>query len=72
VNVGNDVSSPFAQAAHEGHQAIVDLLIERGADVETRDELGMPKGSALIFLAAVHGEKGMAEYLMKKLKPIRS
>ena len=47
----------------------MDLLIERGADVETRDEHGVPKGFAAILLAAVHGETGMAEYLMKKLTP---
>ena len=53
---------PLILAASNGHLSVVDWLIERGADITTKDKMGYD----LFLAAAASGEVSIMEYLLQK------
>ena len=54
--------TPLILAASNGHLSVVDWLIERGADITTKDKVGYD----LFLAAAASGEISIMEYLLQK------
>lgn len=54
--------TPLYWAAKRGHEAVVNLLLERGADVNVMDDLE----DTPIWLAAKNGHEGVMEMLLEK------
>jgi len=54
--------APLHVAAQEGHNQVIELLIDNGADVNSKDgDEGTP-----LHMAAANGHKGIAELLIVK------
>ena len=64
VNRSRDANSwpPLLIAVSAGHKAMVELLLSKGADVNSRDSLG----ETALHLAAEHGFQSVAESLLAK------
>ena len=57
---GNYDETPLITAAENGHKAMVELLLERGADINAKDKRGM----TALHLAAQHGFQAVVETLI--------
>jgi hypothetical protein len=55
--------TPLSWAAERGHEAVVKLLLEKGADLETRDD---NSGQTPLSLAAESGHEVMVKLLLEK------
>jgi ankyrin repeat protein/beta-lactamase regulating signal transducer with metallopeptidase domain len=58
----NDGSTPLHGAVSNGHKGVVDLLIAKGAGVNTKDNYG----ETPLRIAAIHGRKDIMELLIAK------
>ena len=64
VNAANAYGgTPLSFACDKGHAAVVDLLLERGADIHTRDTF---YGNTPLLWAVHHGHAGIARTLLEK------
>lgn len=63
--------TPLHLAAEAGHEAVAELLLQAGADVDERDRAGL----APLHVAAIRGDEGMVRLLLDfnadYLTPIR-
>jgi ankyrin repeat protein/tetratricopeptide (TPR) repeat protein len=60
LSPGNYDETPLITAAENGHKAMVELLLERGADINAKDKRGM----TALHLAAQHGFQAVVEALI--------
>ncbi|KAK6336859.1 hypothetical protein TWF718_009648 [Orbilia javanica] len=59
---GNNRYTPLWIAAINGHKKVVKLLMEKGADLETKDN----NGCTLLWIMAAHGCEGVVRLLVEK------
>ncbi|EJT73989.1 hypothetical protein GGTG_07839 [Gaeumannomyces tritici R3-111a-1] len=55
-----DMKAPMVKAIEVGDEGGVQLLLDEGADTETKD----PKGKTLLYLAVFHGRQGIVRLLL--------
>jgi ankyrin repeat protein len=60
---GNDGQTPLWRAAVDGHEAVVKLLIEKGANLECRDT---KHGQTPLWQAAANGHEAVVKLLLEK------
>ena len=58
----HDLDTALRTAVEYGHQSICDLLLDAGADINTRNY----GGQSLVFIAKEHNQKAMLQYLLSK------
>jgi ankyrin repeat protein len=54
--------TPLCRAAQKGHEAVVKLLLEKGADVESKNGVSQTP----LILAALYGREAVVKLLLKK------
>ena len=60
--------TPLWRAAEKGHEAVVKLLLEKGADVESKDKYGRTP----LWRAAAHGHEAVVKLLLEKGADVES
>jgi ankyrin repeat protein len=58
----SDSRSPLSNAAHQGHETLVQLLLDKGAEINAKDINNMTP----LALAAEQGHEGVVRILLKK------
>jgi uncharacterized protein len=66
VNTPDKTWSPLHYAAFAGHKDLVDVLIDRGANLHART----PNGSTVLMMSLYDGHVGVAEHLLNKGAPV--
>ena len=56
--------TPLSYAAHNGHEVVVRLLLEKGAELESKDRFG--SGQTLLSWAAEDGHKAVVWLLVEE------
>ena len=58
--------TPLSWAAENGHEAVVKLLLEKGAELESKDSKDASNGWTPLSWAAYNGHEAVAKLLLKK------